>query len=443
MLELFNTHNRFWQDESSFFEDDPHLSILAQQPYQFHEQWWHSLNFNEPGIYILTGGRQVGKSTSCKLLLADCLKQQRFAAQQLFYLPCDEIFDAKHLAQVLRQFLNNTPSSFLLVIDEVTQTPNWQRVIKALADEGWFQRGLCLLTGSDTVILKQAAMSFPGRRGRAQQTDFHLYPLNFYHYAHLVADENTIADDNALGQLFEDYLISGGYLKAINDLARHQSISEATWQTYEQWIRGDCLKRGKDEQQLLNLAVGLLNNGVSQCSYSKLTQNIGLMSKDTLIDYCQLLERMDIIFNLQAFDPNKNRGFPRKARKFHFIDPFIQRTLQRWAKRAGLYQHDLDSSFLVESCVASHCQRAYNSYYFKGQQGEVDVVYLLDNTPHAVEVKWANQIKSNDVKLLKQFKNPLIVTKLPQSGLIEGVATQPVWRFLYNLAFNYKNTFTF
>ena len=51
--------------------------------------------------------------------------------------------------------------------------------LKALADEGAVQSGLCLLTGSDSAILKEATMRFPGRRGNAAITDFHLYPLTF------------------------------------------------------------------------------------------------------------------------------------------------------------------------------------------------------------------------------------------------------------------------
>ena len=86
----------------------------------------------------------------------------------MLYLPCDEIFDARELGETIRSFLETVPSGpFLLIVDEVTFVKNWDRVIKALADEGVFRRGICLLTGSDTVILKEAAMRFPGRRGKA------------------------------------------------------------------------------------------------------------------------------------------------------------------------------------------------------------------------------------------------------------------------------------
>lgn len=169
-------------------------------------------------------------------------------------------------------------------------------------------------------------MRFPGRRGSADCVDFHLYLLNFKEYVNLVRGDEEI-NNKMLQRHFENYLICGGYLCAINDLASQQKISTATYLTYEQWLRGDFLNRGEKEDYLIALLQTLLTIGVSQISYSKLTQNIGQLSKDTCIDYCGLLERMDALINLQAFDQNKKQGFPKKDRKFHFFDPFIQNTI--------------------------------------------------------------------------------------------------------------------
>ena len=44
---------------------------------------------------------------------------------------------------------------------------------------------------------------------------------------------------------FETYLIHGGYLTAINDMAAEGRILNSTLNTYSDWIRGDFLKRGK------------------------------------------------------------------------------------------------------------------------------------------------------------------------------------------------------
>ncbi len=432
MLESYAVHNRFKEGLKAFDELDPQLRELSQLRYQYSPHWWRQLDLSAPGIYILTGGRQVGKSTSCKLLIRYCLEKKLFPPTQMLYLPCDEIPDAKALGDILRFFLNQVSQQrFLLIIDEVTYVKDWDRVIKALADEGHFKIGLCLLTGSDTLILKEAAMRFPGRRGKAAQTDFHVYPLSFSEYVNLLSPKKKPTME-ILSSFFKDYLQCGGYLRAINDLAEHQKISAATYLTYEQWIRGDFLKQGKKEDTLLAVLQALQTIGVSQISYSTLTRKIGVISKETCIDYCRLLERMDILINLQAFDTNKKQGFPRKDRKFHFTDPFIYHTIFHWLQREGYLNSAAAESVLVEACVASQCHRVAKTFYFKGD-GEVDVIWLQKNTVRAIEVKWANKVPMNDLKTLRNFKNHLILTKTPLAGTIEGVQTVPVYQFLYEM----------
>ena len=322
----------------------------------------------------------------------------------------------------------------MLIIDEVTFVKDWDRAIKAIADEGYFTRGLCLLTGSDTLILKEAAMRFLGRRGNASQIDFHIYPLMFSDYVDLVHSGKS-PDIKQLAYYFNDYLQCGGYLRAINDLGEHNKILPATVLTYEQWICGDFLRHHKKEETLLMILHTLLVTSVSQISYSKLTQKVGLIAKDTLIDYCHLLERMDILIHLQAFDQNKKQGFPRKDRKFHFFDPFIYRTVLNWLKKEG-YLNDIQiEAALVEACVASHCCRFGKVFYFKGQ-GEIDVIWLLRKKINAIEVKWSENIKPADLKMLKQFKNSMVLTKLLVKGEYNEIASQPIVQFLYELKKN-------
>jgi hypothetical protein len=432
MIDRYSVHNQFNESVNAFSERDPHLIRLAQLRYRYVPQWWVGLNFDKTGIYILTGGRQVGKSTSCKLLIKQCLENGLYKPNNIWYLPCDEIFDAKELSQALRAFLqNHLDEKFLLVIDEITYVPHWERVIKALADEGYFEHGICLITGSDSLILKEAAMSFPGRRGKAAKMDFHFYPLSFREYV-LLLEPDGEPSNGVLQKYFQQYLHCGGYLKGINDLAQSNEVLPSTFHTYQQWIRGDVMKQGKNEKSLLAILQALVTIGVSPISYSSLTQKIGLISKETCIDYCRLLERMDVLIELQAYDQNKKQGFPRKDRKFHFADPFIYRAVRGWLQEEKMMTaNDINQGNLVEACVASHCARVGKAFYFKGQ-GEIDVIWLHDQ-PEAIEIKWTEQMRPADLKMLKQFPHSIILTKLSQSGVIDHIRSMPVWEFLYKL----------
>lgn len=88
-----------------------------------------------------------------------------------------------------------------------------------------------------------------------------------------------------------------------------------------------------------------------------------------------------------------------------------------------------DESVLVESVVASYCHRKGRAFYFKGQ-GEVDVIQLLHDKIIAIEVKWANQIRPVDLKTLKQFANPVLLTKTSNTGHYDGIDMLPVYQFL-------------
>src|SRR3989338_8146352 len=373
MINTVTKHNQFHENGLKYFQQsDPHLRALSELAYQYGPTWWHDLSLKSPGIYILTGGRQIGKSTSCKLLIEHCLQKKLFEPKNILYLPCDEIFDAKELSSTIRFFLASTnDEKFLLIIDEVT----------------------------------------------------------FYEYVDLVYGKKS-PNKQQLSDYFNDYLQCGGYLRAINDYAAHKKILPSTFLTYEQWIRGDFLKHAKREDVLLLLLQALFSIGVSQASYSTITQKMGLVSKDTVIDYCELLGRMDVLFYLQAFDQNKKLGFPKKDRKFHFIDPFIYRTLHNWLLKEGYLNAIESESIIAEACVASHCYRLGRTFYFKGQ-GEIDVIWLHDKKIKAIEVKWANQIRSNDLKTLKHFENSIILCKGIREGIEHDVTVMPISQFLY------------
>lgn len=109
----YSNHNRFHISLEAFFQEDPHLSTLSTRPYQYESHWWETLSLDgkgcfQPGIYMLTGGRQVGKSTSCKQLIKHSLLKNQYQSQNMLYLPCDEIYDASDLSQILRIFFEST-----------------------------------------------------------------------------------------------------------------------------------------------------------------------------------------------------------------------------------------------------------------------------------------------------------------------------------------------
>lgn len=421
MIEQFINHNLYKKSIEIFLKADPQIILLTDLAFVHPMDWWRALDWQRPGIYLLTGGRQIGKTTSLKLLIKEKLLKKAFPPERIFYLPCDQIDTHQELGSILRFFwegLTDPQKPFLLLIDEVTYVKGWDRAIKALADEGWFRHGFCIITGSDSLILKEAAGRFPGRRGEAAATDFIIRPLDFKEYVELTKPP---IQESELLVSFQKYLQCGGHLKAVNDLHQKGEILEATYKTFEQWILGDFEKRGKSPQHLKRILKAILETVGTQITYSSLTHRIGEISKPTLLEYFELLERLDILFVLEAFDQNKRIGFPKKARKLHFWDPFILGTVRHWLEREGLLSTGIDwEPIKVESVVAAHFKKRGPAYYWKGK-GEVDVVGIPKREVLFVEVKWTKQLRSWDLEELKKHRNAVILTRQPVGGVMEKI----------------------
>ena len=183
----FATHNAHREDPSRFAALDPQLRELRRLPIAYRYPLLGDLPVDQPGIYSITGGRRVGKSTVLKQWMADLL-DRGVSPDRILYLT-GELIDDHHalVALLTRTDLGQsaTRSAYLLV-DEVTYIRSWDRGVKFLADAGVLENVIVILTGSDSVVIREARTLLPGRRGRAARVDFHLYPLSFAEYLEVV-----------------------------------------------------------------------------------------------------------------------------------------------------------------------------------------------------------------------------------------------------------------
>lgn len=438
MIDDYMIHNLFRRDVNEFLKSDPHLSRLKGLPFVYESTLEEEIPVFTPGIYILTGGRQVGKSTLIKRIIGRLLSEEGVPPNRIYYLPCDTIVDFKQLLFEIEQFrlTLKTGERFFLFIDEASYTKEWDRTIKYLADIGFFSEGSVVVTGSDSVVLKEAMMRFPGRRGKAPRQDFHLYPLSFFEYVRLqepsLADYFTelrqrfvsdleITGVNAqivfkLYEYFDKYLLTGGLITALNDYTINKVISPFVYKTYVQWVLGDLIKRGKQESFLREIVVALIPRMAKQITWHNLTGAMSIDHHQTVSNYIGLLERMDVVFVQQALREDKLSAAPKKARKMGFSDPFIFHALNAWAKGASDMfkiasdlisgESDLKNS-LVEGCIASLFKRSWETYYIKSE-GEVDIVLIKGRTFFPIEVKRSLSLDKKDLKQIIKYKRGIV-----------------------------------
>jgi predicted AAA+ superfamily ATPase len=403
----------------------------------------------ETGIYTISGGRQVGKTTLLKQWMAKLI-EDAVNPKTIAFVTGELIDDHHFLVRVINELLNEMPDERLkyLIVDEVTYIKDWDKGVKYLADAGLLENVVLVLTGSDLIIIRKARMRFPGRRGRSETVDFHLYPLSFYECVKLkssfTSNEfirfwDTQADPSVdlMERLFteyETYLAHGGFLTAINDFAQHQKILPATLSTYSDWIRGDVLKRSKRENYLLEILGAVINRYGSQLTWNSLADDLSIDHPKTVADYIDLLASMDAVFVQPAIREDKLTAAPKKAKKVVFTDPFIFHAVNYWlnpvddpfARQLKPVLADRQwSSKLTEACAVTHFRRKFPTFYIKSK-GEVDVAYVDDNRLWPIEIKWTRQLRPKQIKQIAEYPNGRILTKSKAKGQIQGISTEPL-----------------
>lgn len=438
---FFSFNNAHLDNPNTFADVDPHLRKLKDQPYVFKSPLLTLFPFQTPGVYTLGGGRQIGKTTFLKQWIAFLL-QKKVDPHSILFLTGELIDDHHRLLQILGEALETmSPQDALkyIIIDEVTYIKDWDKAIKFLSDSGLFEKCVVVLTGSDLVLMNEARMRFPGRRGIHHQVDFHYFPLSFQEYVDLVHGKENHSL-SCLYDAFQSYLLHGGFLTAINDIARYGKILPSTFQTYSDWIREDFLKRGKKEKNLRDFLHAVLKTYGTQVTWHTLTRHTEIDHPKTIQDYADLMQSMDALFIQEALLEHKLTAAPKKARRLFFSDPFIYHALRIWLEPTYVPEESLKTpsllSPLVETIVINHARRLYPTYYIKAER-EVDLAYVKEGFFYPIEIKWGSQLRPHDLKQIKKYPQGQIWAHVQEKHLLENLTVLPLPQALYELNPNF------
>ena len=141
------------------------------------------------------------------------------------------------------------------------------------------------------------------------------------------------------------------------------------------WIRGDMLKRGKQERFLAEIVGSVIRRYGSQVTWHSLAADLSIDHPMTVADYVQLLAQMDVLIVQHALREDRLAAAPKKARKVVLSDPFIFHALRSWLDAvddpfAAQVKPAVDNrewaGKLAEACAAAHHHRMHPTYYIKG-----------------------------------------------------------------------------
>ncbi|MFN8633664.1 MAG: ATP-binding protein [Chloroflexota bacterium] len=464
MLDQFSRQNRWWEDPTEV-ERDRHLRRLREATLR----WEPSLpfQFERDSIYTLRGPRQVGKSTVLKRQIAQLISTG-WTARRVLYLDIElaGLATPRELIASLREYLDAQrvasssvePERLAIFLDEVTRIDGWAGAIRGLVDNDELRGVTLIATGSHSTDLRKGGERMPGRRGGGRELDLELQPLSFREYVQVVLPATSLPETVStftpdtlrpsyrdrtlirarLEPLFERYLLVGGFLSALNDVARVGATSPETFQTHRESISGELNRAGLRETYLRELIDWLATHLGQEFDYRGIAADTDIGSKDTARLYLDhMIETYTALITYRTTSLTRPAPAFRSPRKIHPIDPLLWHLIRAWGTsdpdpwRSALetMMRSDEVGHVVESVLAVHLRRAFGDRVFFWRTGmgrELDFVIAPagprpeNAAPALVEVKYQRQVSERDARVLAAEGGGVLVSRSLDTDLADG-----------------------
>jgi len=476
--------NPWWENPENI-ETDPNIIQFEKSRFKWTPRIRHYIKLDNEAIYTLRGPRQVGKTTLIKQMIRELLRKG-VNQRRIFYYSCDLIDSPSKLVETIQSYLQATDyiteHHRYIFLDEISAVKDWQRGIKHLHDTGQLRKTCILMTGSHSLDIRKASERLPGRRGTGSNTlDKILLPMKYAEYVEArdkemdkILEETGLRKLNKRKQIIEklaknqiptelkqlslyldklnkyldDYLITGGVARAVNEYTQYGEIKETTYQTYVDVTIGDFLRYNNDETYLAQTLRAINETLCSQVSWRTLSSKTDIGSQNTIAKYVDVLKSGFVINPFYVI--NRQKGTPnyRSDKKLHYADPFIFHALNGWINQTPAYrlaQHTIKEvkPILIEAIIGDHLIRyAYslnpsdnfeptlNVFYWKDKKNEVDYILKTGTEYIPFEVKYTESYSSDDINGLYNFtrygtENTGIVVTKEHLGIEHNVTAIP------------------
>lgn len=453
------TENPWWTNIKAIYEDNEIISIDTCKV-NWIPRIFYRFSLDNDVINTLRGPRQVGKTTLVKLLIKKLL-EDGIEGRKIFYWRCDLIQGPKDLVDLINNYIDSTREIFserlYIFLDEISTVKDWQIGLKYLYDGGKFNNVFVILTGSHTIDIKKASERLPGRRGDVDMVyDKIFVPMKFSEYVELRDEDlktvmrkcdllnvnkrasvffqlakNAIPREinelnlylDKINRLYDEYLLTGGIIKAICSYLDNGFIPDIIYNTYVDSTIGDIKRWNKRESYLSQLIKTLVDRLSSLTSWNSIRKNTDIGSSSTVSEYIDILKSSFVSCPIYQIDRSKAGPYVPKDKKVYFLDPFIFHALRHWVYQGSAYEEsikylsdDVNKSKLVESVVCDHLIRhLYNLYpsdlfdpsrnlfLWRRNNHEVDFVMKIKNDYLPIEVKYQNNISGSDYQGIYNF----------------------------------------
>ena len=342
---------------------------------------------NQFKVLLLTGARQVGKTTLLKHLAQGTGRT---------YVTLDDL--------AVRSLALSDPALFLqrytppLLIDEIQYAPQLLSYIKMYADTK-AQNGDIWLTGSQRLPLMQGVTeSLAGRVGIIDLQGLSANEINgtdktdpFLPEVELLFNRMNHAKKQSLKEIYQ--LIWQGSMPAM------YNGGEQDWQSYyasyvQTFLQRDVMKllQINDEMVFFRFLCAAAGQTGKMINYAELAKAAEI-SAPTAKQWIKTLEAAGIIYLLQPFMP-PGAKYIVKAPKLYFFDTGLAAYLTRWLNADALEAGAASSEFF-ETWVVTEIYKSYANkgivpplYYLRNFNGkEIELIIWQNGTAYPIVIK--------------------------------------------------------
>lgn len=332
-------------------------------------------------VILITGARQVGKSTLCRNLFPD----YRF----------ENLENISSRVAALRDpvaFIENLGSR--AIIDEVQNCPELFSQIQCVVDEDKTKR--FILTGScNFTLMKNACQSMVGRVA--------VFTLPQFSLGELSAGETRLPTDTLIQQGFYPGVIADGIPAKL--------FYASYYNTYIERDVRDVLRIGNLVK--FDTFIRLVASRVgSELNASALSTEVGI-SSTTISEWLSILQASYIVFALPPYFANISKRLT-KMPKYYFYDTGLLCYLLNIDNPKKLVGYPLRGQIFENLVVGEMMKEAFNRaatpnlYFYREHSGrEVDVLRMGADRIDAYEIKSASTFREEFMSNMDQLKKIL------------------------------------
>ncbi len=334
---------------------------------------------------IVIGARQVGKTTLIKKILLN---------KDYLFLDGDDPITRNMLTNPSTEEIRSIIGKYKYIfLDEAQRIENIGVSLKIIIDQ--FPNTQLLVSGSSSFDLRNSLNEpLTGRKW-----EYELYPISWQEFE---AKVGLLKSEQSL----ENRLLFGFYPDVINNPGDEIEILRELINSYlyRDILAFSGLRKPEVLQHLIQALALQIGNEVN---YNELSKLIGI-SKNTVQNYIEILEKGYVIFRLPSFASNLRQEI-KKSRKVYFWDIGIRNAILGDFNHLDLRQDrgNLWENFLIAERMKqnNYLKNSAKSYFWRTkQQQEIDYIEIINNKIIAYEFKW-NKDKAKTPKTFSESYN--------------------------------------